>query len=188
MSVTLVVPREYGVVVAVGLSTVFLASYHGFVTSYFRRRANIRHPQCYADPKQMSDDINALKFTCAQRAHQNMLETLPIILFGIETYETSLAWSGLYYPVTTSALGVGWIISMFDFRHLISTDWNRSRYLFERIYFRDSREGDETISMVYPIWLTVLQRLPGFQIASTFLFCIVGLGLYSSFKTYFGQW
>ncbi|CAG7848496.1 SubName: Full=Uncharacterized protein {ECO:0000313/EMBL:CCA66602.1} [Serendipita indica DSM 11827] len=150
MSVTLVVPREYRVVVAVGLSTVFLASYHGFVTSYFRRRANIRHPQCYADPKQMSDDINALKFTCAQRAHQNMLETLPIILFG-------LAWSGLYYPVTTSALGVGWIISRV-------------------IYLKGYTSG------------TPEKRLPGFQIASTFLFCIVGLGLYSSFKTYFGQW
>ncbi|KAG8841672.1 hypothetical protein FRB91_004775, partial [Serendipita sp. 411] len=60
----------------------------------------------YAELKQTQEDPNALRFNCAQRAHENMLEHLPIFLAG-------LAWTGIRYPLISSALGLSWIMARF---------------------------------------------------------------------------
>ncbi|KAG8790864.1 hypothetical protein FRC17_008845, partial [Serendipita sp. 399] len=103
MSVSFTLPTNYALVAAVGLSTSFLSAYQSILSIRYRIKAKIRHPQYYAELKQTQEDPNALKFNCAQRAHENTLEHLPIFL-------VTLAWSGIRYPLTSSALGFSWII------------------------------------------------------------------------------
>ncbi|KAG8782135.1 hypothetical protein FRC12_021197 [Ceratobasidium sp. 428] len=55
----------------------------------------------YAEQSQVDKDPEALKFNCAQRAHQNTLEVLPHVLFFIP-------FLGLRRPILAASLGAGW--------------------------------------------------------------------------------
>ncbi|PVG03508.1 membrane-associated proteins in eicosanoid and glutathione metabolism [Serendipita vermifera] len=103
MPIAISLPEEYGAPAAVALSTTFLVIYHTILAYRFRHAAGIKHPQGYAELQQCKEDPNALKFNCAQRAHANMLENLPMFLMTI-------AWTGLRFPLTSAALGGGWIL------------------------------------------------------------------------------
>ncbi|KAG9019089.1 hypothetical protein FS842_007924, partial [Serendipita sp. 407] len=122
-SVSFTLPKDYAFVAAVGLSTSFLAAYHTVLSIRFRIKAKIRHPQFYAELKQTQEDSNALRFNCAQRAHENMLEHLPIFLAG-------LAWTGIRYPLISSALGLSWIMARFFYTRGYTSEnpGNRGRW------------------------------------------------------------
>ena len=66
------------------------------------------YPQAYADKSDMSAATPEQKkkmylFNCAQRAHGNYLENQPAVM-------AALLISGLYFPLLTTAMGLGWAL------------------------------------------------------------------------------
>ncbi|KAG6576502.1 Microsomal Glutathione S-transferase [Phytophthora cinnamomi] len=59
-----------------------------------RKQFNVPYPQMYAEKK----DKNANEFNCVQRAHQNVLENLPL-------FYAMLATSSIYRPKVAAAAG-----------------------------------------------------------------------------------
>ena len=77
-----------------------LANMYGAITVVgARKKYGIKYPKMYAD----GDSKDATAFNCAQRAHQNTLEGLPITAINM------LA-CGTVYPLTSAALGAVWSI------------------------------------------------------------------------------
>jgi uncharacterized MAPEG superfamily protein len=56
----------------------------------------------YADVAETKANPAAMRFNCAQRAHQNTLEVMPHTLFTI-------LFAGLRYPTLATALGSLWV-------------------------------------------------------------------------------
>lgn len=61
------------------LSTCFVLFWQGEVVGRYRRAANVPYPQAYAEKAEAEASLDAKRFNCAQRAHQNTLENVPII-------------------------------------------------------------------------------------------------------------
>ncbi|KEP55337.1 microsomal glutathione S-transferase [Rhizoctonia solani 123E] len=104
MATTITLPENYGYVVLAAISTGFLTGFQMIVVSKARKRSGIQYPQLYAEKEQQDKSTEALKFNCAQRAHQNTLEWLPHVLF----FTTFL---GLRRPILAASLGAGWSAS-----------------------------------------------------------------------------
>ncbi|RHY21813.1 hypothetical protein DYB25_001905 [Aphanomyces astaci] len=60
--------REHGYIILVVVLVVFVNFWAGFKVGAARKRYNIKYPQ------------NFVEFNCVQRAHQNVLENLPVFL------------------------------------------------------------------------------------------------------------
>ncbi|GAA6026813.1 hypothetical protein JCM8097_005879 [Rhodosporidiobolus ruineniae] len=67
-----------------------------------RKAAKVDYPAAYADNAVAERDIKAKQFNCAQRAHMNTLENLPLFLI-------SLLHSSLYHPKYAAGAGLFWI-------------------------------------------------------------------------------
>ncbi|KAF8578438.1 membrane-associated proteins in eicosanoid and glutathione metabolism [Ramaria rubella] len=103
MALVLALPEHYGWVLLAGVSTGWLTLWQSHLVGRHRRAAGISYPQAYAEKAEVKASKEALKFNCAQRAHQNTLETLPITLFF-------LLFSGLTYPTVAAILGALWVL------------------------------------------------------------------------------
>ncbi|KAJ2912153.1 hypothetical protein MD484_g8260, partial [Candolleomyces efflorescens] len=103
MSASLV-PQGFGYVGAALVSTIFLLIGQSQVVSIKRKKAGIEYPQMYADKLQEKESKDALVFNCAQRAHQNTLENIPIV------YVTTIV-AGLQYPVYSASVCAFWVLS-----------------------------------------------------------------------------
>ncbi|KAG1710789.1 hypothetical protein DVH05_013514 [Phytophthora capsici] len=79
------------VVIGAGL----VGTWAGFKVGMARKQYNVPYPQMYAEKK----DKNANEFNCVQRAHQNVLENLPL-------FYAMLATSSIYHPKVAAAAGV----------------------------------------------------------------------------------
>ncbi|KAJ3571403.1 hypothetical protein NP233_g3782 [Leucocoprinus birnbaumii] len=79
MSTSIQLPHEFRYVGAAIVSTVLVVMGQGFVVGRYRKRSGIQYPQMYAEQAQVEKSRDALVFNCAQRAHQNTLENIPII-------------------------------------------------------------------------------------------------------------
>ncbi|ETI52774.1 hypothetical protein F441_04130 [Phytophthora nicotianae CJ01A1] len=79
------------VVIGAGL----VGTWAGFKVGAARKKYNVSYPQMYAEKK----DKNANEFNCVQRAHQNVLENLPL-------FYAMLATSSIYRPKVAAAAGV----------------------------------------------------------------------------------
>ncbi|KAJ3760551.1 hypothetical protein EV360DRAFT_81071 [Lentinula raphanica] len=101
---SIIVPQGSSYVAGAILSTVFLLTYQSHVVSVHRKVAGIKYPQLYAEQKEVEASTDALKFNCAQRAHQNTLENLPII------YTTTLV-SALKFPKVAAASIAIWSLA-----------------------------------------------------------------------------
>ncbi|KAJ3750651.1 hypothetical protein DFH05DRAFT_1518796 [Lentinula detonsa] len=101
MSSVIEVPQGSSYVAGALLSTVFLLAGQSHVVSVHRKAAGIKYPQTYAEQRETEASASALKFNCAQRAHQNTLENLPIV------YATTLI-SALKFPKAAAAACVFW--------------------------------------------------------------------------------
>ncbi|CAK4034315.1 glutation S-transferase [Lecanosticta acicola] len=113
MSVTVVVPEEYGYVVATTAFTFFLGLWHGARARPFRTKVKIWAPKAYADTADVAaakpeqkDDLYL--FNCAQRAHANYVENQPSTAIAI-------LLAGLRYPRLSTLLGAGWILGRIIF-------------------------------------------------------------------------
>ncbi|KIK70771.1 hypothetical protein GYMLUDRAFT_235190 [Collybiopsis luxurians FD-317 M1] len=104
MSSVIVVPQGSSYVAGALLSTVFLLVGQSSVVSRHRKAAGIKYPQTYAEVKEVEASVDALKFNCAQRAHQNTLEYISIV------YTTTLI-SALKFPKFAAAACTFWSLS-----------------------------------------------------------------------------
>ncbi|GAA5870452.1 hypothetical protein JCM1840_004727 [Sporobolomyces johnsonii] len=104
MSLTVSLPADYAYVVAVAVPGVIsLLTFQSINVSKARKAANVDYPAEYAEASVAERDIKAKKFNCAQRAHQNQLENLPVFLL-------SLLHTGLYYPRAAAAGGAIYLL------------------------------------------------------------------------------
>ncbi|GAA5856979.1 hypothetical protein JCM5353_000942 [Sporobolomyces roseus] len=103
MSVLPLIPADYAYVVCVGtLGVTSLLTFQSITVSKARKLAQVDYPAPYADNADAKRDIKAKRFNCAQRAHANTLENLPIALL-------TLFHSGLYHPRFAAAGGLIWL-------------------------------------------------------------------------------
>ncbi len=105
MPISLTIPDGYGytVLIALGIIPVLSIGQGSIVTS-LRKPANVPYPNAYATPEQVKNSKEAYKFNCAQRAHSNLLENMPMAI-------ATLLFAGLFYPQATPALGLLWVAS-----------------------------------------------------------------------------
>ncbi|EIW83550.1 membrane-associated proteins in eicosanoid and glutathione metabolism [Coniophora puteana RWD-64-598 SS2] len=98
----IVIPAEYAYVAGALASTIWLNIWQFLRVARARKAAKIDYPQMYAEVQQAKDRREAHLFNCAQRAHQNTLESLPTVLI-------STAIAGVQFP-TYAAAGLGlWV-------------------------------------------------------------------------------
>ncbi|KAJ8586543.1 membrane-associated proteins in eicosanoid and glutathione metabolism, partial [Rhizopogon salebrosus TDB-379] len=68
-----------------------------FLVGRYRKRSGISYPQMYAEKAEVEGSEAALRFNCMQRAHQNTLESIPLVFI-------STVVAGLKYPVLAAAM------------------------------------------------------------------------------------
>lgn len=109
--------------------------------SKFRKAAGIKYPQgsqpshpfavesdgflAYAEQKEVEASADALKFNCAQRAHQNTLESIPIIY---ATYASTICC-----PTVPSNLGLRTLVAALTFPKIAAaacTSWSVARAFY----------------------------------------------------------
>ncbi|KZS98083.1 Psf2-domain-containing protein [Sistotremastrum niveocremeum HHB9708] len=93
--------RVYVWVALASVSTLWLTQWQSVVVSKHRKLSGIKYPQVYAEKAEVAASPAALKFNCAQRAHQNTLESYAQNLFAI-------LFTGLKYPLLASGLGAAY--------------------------------------------------------------------------------
>ncbi|KAF8807782.1 membrane-associated proteins in eicosanoid and glutathione metabolism [Phlegmacium glaucopus] len=119
MSVTLTLPNNYQYVGAALFSTVALLFGQGMVVGRYRKRAGIKYPQMYAEKAEAEASKDALLFNCAQRAHQNTLENIPLV-FVVTTI------TGLQFPVYAASACALWTLSRISYtRGYVTGDPNK---------------------------------------------------------------
>ncbi|KAI0491259.1 membrane-associated proteins in eicosanoid and glutathione metabolism [Xylaria cf. heliscus] len=110
MSFVFEVPKEYGYVLAVATSTIFINTYHKLLTSAARKASGLKYPIPYATQEQADKDPKAYKFNLAQRAHGNFGENLTPFL-------VSLLVAGLRYPSQATWAGSAWVAGRFAYAY-----------------------------------------------------------------------
>ncbi|KDR77511.1 hypothetical protein GALMADRAFT_245666 [Galerina marginata CBS 339.88] len=104
MSFTVTLPDGFHYVGAALLSTVFLLLGQNMTVSKYRKRAGIKYPQLYAEKAEAEASNDAMMFNCAQRAHQNTLENIPL-LYVLTTLV------GVKYPILSALSCATWVLS-----------------------------------------------------------------------------
>mmetsp|Transcript_19583 Transcript_19583/g.46523 ORF Transcript_19583/g.46523 Transcript_19583/m.46523 type:complete len:146 (-) Transcript_19583:233-670(-) len=100
MADTITLPKDFGYVMAVAASSgIFVMAQGAFVMGP-RKKAKVEYPALCVWPIKTEEER---MYMCAQRAHQNWLETYPAFLAAITS-------AGVSYPKTAAGLGVVWII------------------------------------------------------------------------------
>ncbi|OAS99323.1 glutathione S-transferase [Blastomyces dermatitidis ER-3] len=104
MVTTITLPDNYGNVLALAVGVIPLLNFvHIFVVGKNRQKSGIRYPHAYATPEECKQNPAAHRFNCAQRAHSNFLEHMPLTTL-------SALVAGLKYPSATIALTGTWIV------------------------------------------------------------------------------
>ncbi|XP_058108101.1 uncharacterized protein LOC131251428 [Magnolia sinica] len=97
------VPAEYGYVVLVLVSYVFLNFWMAFQVGKARKKYKVFYPNLYA---QESENKDAKLFNCVQRGHQNSLEVMPVFF-------TVLVLGGIRHPLIAAGLGAFYTVARF---------------------------------------------------------------------------
>ncbi|PIL31423.1 hypothetical protein GSI_06124 [Ganoderma sinense ZZ0214-1] len=124
----IVLSKEFAYPAAAAVSTFWLLIWQTFRVSRARRAAKVDYPQVYAEKAEAAANQAALKFNCAQRAHQNTLETIPMIL-------TSTLITGLKYPVLAASLCGAWTFSRIFYTIGYSSGDPKKRYMGGNLLF-----------------------------------------------------
>ncbi|KAF5328803.1 hypothetical protein D9619_011526 [Psilocybe cf. subviscida] len=127
MSVTVTLPAGIEYVGAAFASSAFLLGGLMVTVNIKRRKAGIPYPQMYATAEEAKASKDAHIFNCAQRAHQNTLEMMPIATFA------TLVTATRYPHYAASALGI-WVVSrIFYARGYLSGDPKKRVSIFYRM-------------------------------------------------------
>ncbi|XP_072178983.1 glutathione S-transferase 3, mitochondrial-like [Diadema setosum] len=95
-------PKDYGYVMLVGVSSVFMLAFLGGKVGRARKRYGVEYPTMYSD--------TVPEFNCVQRAHGNTLESYPQFLM-------LLFLSGIEHPRAAAGLGGLWVLSRFSYAY-----------------------------------------------------------------------
>jgi glutathione S-transferase len=98
-SVTTNIPTGCTWVLVSIFSIILVLHFQSAAVSRARKRAGIPYPQLYAEQAQQEASKDAMKFNCTQRAHQNTLENVPMVVL-------STLIGAIHYP-TYAAVGCG---------------------------------------------------------------------------------
>lgn len=90
-TLSLVVPKEYGYVILVGVGSTLVNMWLSFRVGKARKLYNVKYPTMYSDTN--------IVFNCIQRSHQNFLEYYPQFLMV-------LFLGGIEYPRLAAGAGV----------------------------------------------------------------------------------
>ncbi|THU93612.1 membrane-associated proteins in eicosanoid and glutathione metabolism [Dendrothele bispora CBS 962.96] len=102
-------PKEMPYVGLALVSTLHLLVYQSFFcVAPARHKAGVKYPRIYADYDEAEKSLEKMKFNCYQRAHQNTLESLPIVWL-------STIVTGSKYPVFAAAACGLWVLSRFEY-------------------------------------------------------------------------
>ncbi|KAJ3909311.1 hypothetical protein F5879DRAFT_933709 [Lentinula edodes] len=104
MSMTITVPHGLPYVGAALLSSVLLVSVQLKIVAARRKASGIQPPQIYAEQAEVAKSLHALRLNCAQRAHLNTLEYLPMVY--LVTCITACK-----YPILAASLCESWVIT-----------------------------------------------------------------------------
>ncbi|XP_058108053.1 uncharacterized protein LOC131251398 [Magnolia sinica] len=119
------VPAEYGCVVLVLLSYVFLNFWMAFQVGKARKKYKVFYPNLYA---QESENKDAKLFNCIQRGHQNSLEVMPVFF-------TVLVLGGIRHPLIAAGLGAFYTVARFFYFTGYSTGKPENRMKLGGLYF-----------------------------------------------------
>ncbi|KAE9404633.1 membrane-associated proteins in eicosanoid and glutathione metabolism [Gymnopus androsaceus JB14] len=104
MSITIAAPEGLPYVGAALLSSAFLVAGQLIIVTGRRKAAGIRHPQLYAEQAEAEKSVHAYRFNCAQRAHLNTLEYLPLLYLTTCLTATKL-------PILAASLCGTWVFA-----------------------------------------------------------------------------
>jgi len=101
---TLALSTDIGYAVAVVAGSQAASWFGAVKVMAARKKYGVKYPALYADSSVPSEARE--RFNCAQRAHQNTLETLPIVNLMTLT-------SSLVYPLRAAVFGMTWVVGRF---------------------------------------------------------------------------
>ncbi|KAG1757797.1 hypothetical protein EDB19DRAFT_65401 [Suillus lakei] len=90
-------PEGYGYIPGSLMTLGWILKWQTFMVGKYRGRAGIEYPQLYAEKAEVQESKAVLRFNCMQRAHQNTLESVPVVV-------VSTVVAGLKYPTLAAAL------------------------------------------------------------------------------------
>jgi len=122
MAVTLVLDKSYALVLAGCIASGITLQFIGFgVVGGARKAAGLKYPAMYFDRKEAEEDPEKKKFNCAQRGHQNLLETYPTQLFQFLV-------GGLKFPRITTLAAIAWCFGAYGYAKGYATGNPDNRY------------------------------------------------------------
>ncbi|KDQ63338.1 hypothetical protein JAAARDRAFT_188921 [Jaapia argillacea MUCL 33604] len=101
---SITVPEGYSYVIAAAISTSYLLIWQTVRVGAARKAAKVAYPQLYAEKAEAEANKAAMKFNCTQRAHQNTLENIPMVLLNTLVM-------GLEFPIAAASLCGVWTAS-----------------------------------------------------------------------------
>ncbi|KAG2364813.1 hypothetical protein BDR07DRAFT_1400743 [Suillus spraguei] len=104
MSSSIILPPGFGYVAAGLVSTAWVLGWQALVVGSHRKKSGIKYPQLYAEKAEADASKEAFLFNCAQRAHQNTIEHMPLII--VTTLVTAMK-----YPVFAGYASGLWALS-----------------------------------------------------------------------------
>nr|KAJ3402118.1 Microsomal glutathione S-transferase 3 [Polyrhizophydium stewartii] len=110
---TIALTHDHGYAAAVGLASALFVLSLGIRVGGARRKAEVPYPYLYADRAEAEKDPKKHLFNCAQRAHQNTLETYPIFL-------VLYTLAALQHPRYAAIAGAVWIAG----RHVYASGYS----------------------------------------------------------------
>ena len=93
------VPADYKWVLLALVGVFFANQYLVVGVMQARKKYGIKYPNLYAPPGHKNEEA----FNCAQRAHQNTVESMPLFL-------VELVLVGLFYPLFAASCGALWSV------------------------------------------------------------------------------
>ncbi|EIW86911.1 membrane-associated proteins in eicosanoid and glutathione metabolism [Coniophora puteana RWD-64-598 SS2] len=89
--------HSFGYIMIPFMTLCWVLAWQTCLVEYKRKMAGVQYPQMYAEKAEADNSKTAYVFNCANRAHQNTLEVLPVILM-------STIIMGIDHPVVAAML------------------------------------------------------------------------------------